>query len=247
MKVLRHWNVQKSCGNYLGDRARAAPQNSGDEKENGTAGGTNAVRDGESRTRSLAEAAGGRRTDGCDADRNQRSDLEASPAARHCHPGVQSRSRVRGSSPLRAQSPAIRFCVRLLLHSLAEGRQRGEGRNQSQGPRTSSVSRIPTSAIPSEQLLIAIRQEMEVHGGMDMVRRASAGTGDSERRPGPRNGCQPGRSTPGLFRSPFPIVPSAQAERSGPALRHLSQAQRSCQASVFAYGNQSETRPDLTV
>ena len=28
MKALRHWNVQKSFGHYLGDRARAAPQNS---------------------------------------------------------------------------------------------------------------------------------------------------------------------------------------------------------------------------
>jgi hypothetical protein len=28
MKAPRHWNVQKSSGHYLGDHARAAPQNS---------------------------------------------------------------------------------------------------------------------------------------------------------------------------------------------------------------------------
>src|SRR5260370_3681932 len=63
--IRRSRNVQKSFGNYLGDRARAAPQNSGDgEAEDAAASGISAVGDGETRTRALAEAAGGRRTDG---------------------------------------------------------------------------------------------------------------------------------------------------------------------------------------
>ncbi len=52
MKAPRHWNVQKSFGNYLGDRARAAPQNSGDgEAEDAAASGISAVGDGETGTR----------------------------------------------------------------------------------------------------------------------------------------------------------------------------------------------------
>src|SRR5260370_31255068 len=61
MKAPRHWNVQKSFGNYLGDRERAAPQNSGDGgAEDAAASGISAVGDGETGTRMRRQVEGAR-------------------------------------------------------------------------------------------------------------------------------------------------------------------------------------------